>query len=469
MYLHRPPLKNKDFTGCGTGHGAAVALSRHGPPPAGALRGGVFPRMEEGNSISGTSICSRCKDRNMTTPQTARCFSVKPWHELPLENLPSPCFVVDEARLAANMAVMETVKTRTGAKILLALKGFAMFSVFPALKEALAGTCASSPHEARLGREEFGGIVSTFAAGYSAEDMRQIIAASDHITFNSFEQLRLFSPAIREAREAGIHLECGIRINPEHSEGAVAIYDPCSPGSRLGVRLREFEREAASGMLKDVAGLHCHTLCEQNADALARTLDVVEANFGKYLHDMDWYNAGGGHHLTRADYDIDLLCERLIRLRDTYGLQVYLEPGEAVALNAGVFKTTVLDIVAADMPIAILDSSAPAHLPDVLEMPYRPNVTAPDGTLAGLPGEQAWTCRLAGKSCLAGDVMGEYSFAAPLRRGDVLLFMDMAHYTMVKTTTFNGLGLPAIARITPEGDPVLVKEFGYENFYCRLS
>lgn len=404
----------------------------------------------------------------MTTP-CATNFSVKPWSALPLEKLPSPCFIVDEARLLANMAVMEQVKARTGAKILLALKGFAMFSVFGLLKGTLAGTCASSPHEARLGREEFGGIVSTFAAAYSEEDMREIISASDHITFNSFDQYRRFFPAIMEANAVGKHIGCGMRINPEHSEGAVAIYNPCSPGSRLGVRLKTFEREAASGGLKNISGLHCHTLCEQNSDALARTLDVVEANFGKYLHDMDWYNAGGGHHVTRPDYDIDLLCERLIRLRDTYGLQVYIEPGEAVALNAGVFKTTVLDIVEADMPIAILDSSAPAQLPDVLEMPYRPEVTGPDGTLAGLPGERTWTCRLAGKSCLAGDVMGEYSFAAPLRPGDVLLFMDMGHYTMVKTTTFNGLRLPAIARITPEGGPVLVKEFGYENFRCRLS
>lgn len=404
-----------------------------------------------------------------STPFQTQACSIRPWAALPLENLPSPCFVVDEARLLANMAVLEQVRVRTDAKILLALKGFAMFSVFGLLKRTLAGTCASSPHEARLGREEFGGIVSTFAAGYSEEDMRAILPVSDHVIFNSFAQYSLFSPVLESARAAGSEVESGIRINPEHSEGAVAIYNPCAPGSRLGVRLAAFEKEASAGNLKGISGLHCHTLCEQNADALARTLDVVEANFGKYLHDMDWYNAGGGHHITRPDYNINLLCERLVRLRDTYGVHVYIEPGEAVALNTGVFKTTVLDIVNADMPIAILDSSAPAHLPDVLEMPYRPNVTAPDGTLAGLPGEQAWTCRLAGKSCLSGDVMGEYSFASPLKPGDVLLFMDMAHYTMVKTTTFNGLKLPAIARVTPEGTPVLVREFGYENFRCRLS
>ena len=418
---------------------------------------------------TGNTALFPVKDSSMPTPVSSVKTPVTPWTGLPLTNLPSPCFIVDEARLLANMAVMNQVQARTGAKILLALKGFAMFSVFGLLKGTLAGTCASSPHEARLGREEFGGIVSTFAAGYSEDDMRDIIPVSDHIIFNSFDQYRRFSPSIETARAGGRHIESGIRINPEHSEGAAAIYNPCSPGSRLGIRFAAFEQEAAKGGLNGISGLHCHTLCEQNADALAQTLDVVENNFGKYLHDMDWYNAGGGHHITRDDYDVDLLCERLVRLRDTYKLQIYLEPGEAVALNAGVFKTTVLDIVNADMPIAILDSSAPAHLPDVLEMPYRPNVTAPDGTLAGLPGEQQWTCRLAGKSCLSGDVMGEYSFAAPLGRGDVLLFMDMGHYTMVKTTTFNGLKLPAIARVTARGEPVLVKEFGYENFRCRLS
>ncbi len=405
----------------------------------------------------------------MDKPPLPPDIALSPWTSLPVENLPSPCFIVDEARLLANMRVMNDVQIRTGAKILLALKGFAMFSVFGLLQETLAGTCASSPHEARLGREEFGGIVSTFAAGYSDRDMEEILTYSDHVIFNSFNQYRRFGPAVEAARGPGRPIDAGIRINPEHSEGAVAMYDPCSPTSRLGVRFRTFRKEAANGSLRGISGLHCHTLCEQNADALARTLDVVEANFGPYLHDMDWYNAGGGHHITREDYDLDLLCERLIRFQATYNVQLYLEPGEAVALNTGVFKTTVLDIVEADMPTAILDSSAPAHLPDVLEMPYRPNVMERDGTLAGLPGEKEWTFRLTGKSCLAGDVMGEYSFAAPLHPGDVLLFMDMAHYTMVKTTTFNGLGLPAIARITPQGEPVLVKEFGYENFRCRLS
>lgn len=391
------------------------------------------------------------------------------WHALPLHDLPSPCFIVDEARLLRNAAILGQVAARTGARVLLALKGFAMFSTFPVLKEALAGTCASSPHEARLGREEFGGIVSTFAAGYSDSDIRDIVTTSDHVIFNSFAQYRRFAPVVDTARNSGKHIDCGLRINPEHSEGAVAIYNPCAPGSRLGIRHDVFTREAATGALRGIAGLHCHTLCEQDADAFDRTMDVVEKKFGVYLRDMDWYNCGGGHHITRPGYNLDLLCQRLTAIRDAYDVQLFIEPGEAVALNAGVLKATVLDIVQADMPVAILDASAVAHMPDVIEMPYRPNLTAPDGTTAGMPGEQKWTARLAGMSCLAGDVIGEYSFARPLKAGDTLLFMDMAHYSMVKTTTFNGLRLPAIARVTPEGIPVLVREFGYEDFRNRLS
>lgn len=395
--------------------------------------------------------------------------SVKPWLDLPIKELPSPCFIVDESRLAANAQILGNVAKRSGAKVLLALKGYAMFSTFPVLQHALSGTCASSPHEARLGREEFGGIVSTFAAGYSVEDMREIIPLSDHVIFNSFAQYRKFLPMIKTARAGGELVDCGMRINPEHSEGAVAIYDPCSPGSRLGVRYSAFAKEADANGLKGISGLHCHTLCEQDAEAFARTLDVVEQNFGKYLKNMDWYNCGGGHHITKPGYNVDLLCDRLSHLREKYGLEVFIEPGEAVALNAGILKATVLDVIDADMPIVILDTSAAAHMPDVLEMPYRPNITEADGTLAGTPGEKQWTARLAGKSCLAGDVIGEYSFGAPLQEGDEVLFMDMAHYSMVKTTTFNGLGLPAIARITTSGEAVLVKEFGYENFRCRLS
>lgn len=379
---------------------------------------------------------------------------------------PSPCFVVDEGKLKANAAILDSVQRRTGAKILLALKCFAMWDIFPLLSRAaegsLYGCCASSPDEARLAREHFGGEVHAFAAGYSDEDMHSLLRYADHILFNSFHQWKRFRNLISKANASRPHpIECGIRINPEHSEGAVGIYNPCAPGSRLGVRLKDFEPDTLAG----ISGLHFHTLCEQGADALARTLDVFEKNFGKYLEGMKWMNFGGGHHITKEGYDMDLLCRCIERVRDRYGVQVYLEPGEAVALNAGVLVATVLDVIEADMPIAILDTSASAHMPDVLEMPYRPFVVG-----SGLPNEKGYTCRLAGKSCLAGDVIGEYSFDAPLKAGDRLLFTDMAIYSMVKTTTFNGLRLPSIARWNSETDAVrIVREFSYEDFKMRLS
>jgi carboxynorspermidine decarboxylase len=373
--------------------------------------------------------------------------------------------VVDETRLAANLDVLDFVQRRCGVKILLALKGFAMFSVFPLLRNVLYGTSASSPYEARLGREEFGGEVHCFAAGYTDRDMEDLVSLADHLIFNSFTQYRRFRPMMDRAAREGRHISRGIRINPEHSEGTVSLYNPCAPGSRLGVRPDAFAREAASGGMDGIDGLHFHTLCQQNSDALERTLAAVERAFGGYMEGISWINFGGGHHITRPDYDVERLCRLIETFRKRRsGLSVYLEPGEAVALNAGILKSTVLDLVAADMPIAVLDCSTPAHMPDVLEMPYRPDVLG-----AGFPGEKAWTCRLAGKSCLAGDVMGEYSFDMPLKEGDSLLFLDMAHYSMVKTTTFNGLTLPAIARITPDGRVVPVKIFRYEDFKERLS
>lgn len=384
-----------------------------------------------------------------------------PWPQLLPGTLPTPCFVVDEERLLANLRVLETVQQRTGAKILLALKGFAMFSTFGLLRQVLHGACASSPHEARLAREEFGKEVHAFAAAYSDADMAELVALADHIVFNSFAAWHRFAPMVRTARQQGRTIECGLRINPEHSEGAVSIYNPCAPGSRLGIR-----RDAFTGQsLEGIDGLHFHTLCEQDAAPLARTLEVVERNFKEFFPTLKWLNFGGGHHITRPGYDLDLLCQCITRVQERYGLQVYLEPGEAVALNTGVLVATVLDVVEADMPIALLDTSAPAHMPDVLEMPYRPEVVN-----AGLPQERAWTCRLAGKSCLAGDVIGEYSFDAPLNIGDKLIFLDMAHYSMVKTNTFNGLGLPAIA-LAEQGTHALrmVRQFGYEDFKNRLS
>ena len=384
------------------------------------------------------------------------------WEDILPPDLPTPCFVVDEDRLLANLAVLNSVRERSGAKILLALKAFAMFSTFGLLRPVLHGVCASSPHEARLGREEFGKEVHVFAAAYSADDIREIAALADHLVFNSFAQRDRFAALARaEAARAGRGLELGLRLNPEHSEGAAPIYDPCAPGSRLGIRASAFAGQSLDG----ISGLHFHTLCEQDAAPLARTLAVVEETFGRYLSGMRWLNIGGGHHISRVGYDVDLLCRCITHVRTAYGLDVYVEPGEAVALNAGVLVSTVLDVIQADMPVAVLDTSAAAHMPDVLEMPYRPGVIG-----AGEPGENAWTCRLAGKSCLAGDVIGEYSFAAPFRPGDRLIFLDMAHYSMVKTNTFNGLGLPAIALLEREThSPRLVRRFGYEDFRNRLS
>ena len=374
----------------------------------------------------------------------------------------TPAFVVDEGLLADNLTVLGRVKARTGCRILLALKCFAMYRVFPQLAEVLDGVCCSSPHEARLGREEFGREVHSFAAAYSAADIEDLALTSDHLVFNSFAQKDRFMPLARQrAAAAGRRLEFGLRINPEHSEGAVPLYDPCAPGSRLGIRRADFRVDRLDG----ISGLHWHNLCEQDADCLERTVAAVEHAFGDVLPRMAYVNFGGGHHITRPGYDLDLLVSIVNRFRERWGVQVYLEPGEAVALNAGYLVATVLDVVNADLPVAVIDASVPAHMPDVLEMPYRPHVIG-----AGEPGEKGWTCRIGGLSCLAGDVAGEYSFDRPLVAGDRLVFTDMAIYTMVKTNTFNGVQLPAIVLYHPDEDRLeTVRRFGYEDFKTRLS
>jgi carboxynorspermidine decarboxylase len=333
-----------------------------------------------------------------------------------------------------------------------------MHRVFPLLRTVLDGTCASSPWEARLGRELFGGHVTAFAAAYSAADIRALCTTVDHVIFNSFAQFERFSPTVTAplGRDA-----CGLRVNPRYSEVGTALYNPCAGGSRLGIPVEAFAGQSLDG----VAGLHFHTLCEQNADVLERTLAVVEEQFGPWIRRMQWMNFGGGHHITRSDYDVDRLCRTINGFRERYpGVEVYLEPGEAVALDTGFLVCTVLDIVENQGEIAIVDASAAAHMPDVLEMPYRPRVTG-----AGDPGAKAYTYRLAGLSCLAGDVIGEYSFDRPLVPGDRLVFEDMAHYTMVKNTTFNGVQLPAICLVSAEDGVEVVREFGYETFRDRLS
>jgi len=372
-------------------------------------------------------------------------------------DVPTPSYVVDQGVLRRNLDILRDVKERSGARILLALKGFAMFSTFPLISATLDGICASSPHEAQLGREEFGKEVHAFAAAYSASDLQELTTLADHIVFNSFSQWQRFRPVIEQS---GRSIQCGIRTNPEHSEVDVALYDPCAPGSRLGVKIENFAGQSLDG----ISGLHLHTLCEADAGALERTLAIFEQKFGSILSRLSWLNLGGGHHITRDDYDVELLCSLVRRMRKKYGVKVYLEPGEAVVLNAGYLVATVLDIVENDMKIAILDTSATAHMPDVLEMPYRPEIVG-----AGKPRELAHTCRLAGLSCLAGDVIGDYSFADPLAVGDRVIFLDMAHYTMVKNTTFNGVQLPAICLLGEDGALQIVRRFGYQDYKNRLS
>ena len=370
----------------------------------------------------------------------------------------TPCFIVDRALLKKNLTVLNRVRNQTGARILLALKGFAMFSAAGLVSEYLDGTCASSPHEARLGREEFGGEVHSFAAAYSDRDFAECLEFSDHLILNSMSQYRHFLPVIEKH---SFLKEFGLRINPEHRETEVEIYDPCGQYSRLGITRSHFPE-----MLPEfISGLHFHNLCQKNSDALKRTLEAVEKNFGELLHQCKWVNFGGGHHITRPDYDIDLLCGLIIDFKNRYNLQVYLEPGEAVALNAGFLVSTVLDVVHNDRKIVILDTSAAAHMPDVIEMPYKPFIIG-----SGEPGVHPNTYRLGGLSCLAGDVVGDYSFPQPLKRGDKVVFTDMAIYTMVKTNTFNGIKLPDIIYCDSESGEVLHKKsFGYGDFRGRLS
>jgi len=373
-------------------------------------------------------------------------------------DFPSPCYVCDLRLLRKNLEVIAGVRERTGCKILLALKGFAMFSTFPLISRYLQGICASSPHEARLGKEEFGGEIHVYAPAYSNEDMEELLPRANHISFNSIKQWQCHK---KKVLGSGRSIRCGLRINPQYSEVEVEIYNPCSPNSRLGITLEELEGYDLNG----ISGLHFHTMCEQNSDTLERTLAVVEKKFAPYFADLQWINFGGGHHISRSDYDVARLCNIINCFQKRYGLEVYLEPGEAIALNAGMLVTTVLDIIKRDKQIAVLDTSAAAHMPDVLEMPYRPEVIG-----AGMEGEKKFTYQLGGLSCLAGDVIGYYSFDQPLKVGQRLVYLDMLHYTMVKNNTFNGLQLPAIATYEPEDGSVnIIREFGFQDYRSRLS
>ncbi|MBK9036793.1 MAG: carboxynorspermidine decarboxylase [Myxococcales bacterium] len=380
---------------------------------------------------------------------------------LDLSKVETPAYVTDLGALEDNLRLLASVADRAGCTIILALKGFAQWSTFPLVKRYLKGTTASSVAEARLGREEFGGEVHAYAPAWTDDDLREVVTLVDHLVLNSPSQWRRARPIVEAARAAGHAVSCGLRCNPEHREVEVALYDPAAPCSRLGT----IRANVTAADLDGLDGLHFHTLCELGPDALERTLAAFEAKFGEFIPQMKWVNFGGGHHITRPGYDTDHLVRLIKAFKERYGVAVYLEPGEAVALGTGVLVASVLDVFDNGMPIAILDTSATAHMPDVLEMPYRPVVVG-----AGDPGERAITYRLGGLTCLAGDVIGDYSFDAPLAIGDKLVFLDMAHYTMVKNTMFNGVRLPSIATHDPATGEVRVsRRFGYRDYRDRLS
>ena len=372
-------------------------------------------------------------------------------------NLSTPCYVVDERLLIKNLEVLNSVQERTGCSILLAQKGFSMYSLYPLIGKYLKGVTSSSLFEARLGYEEMGKEVHVYAPAYIEEEFDELLKYSDHIVFNSFDQWNKYKDRVKNVKSKKI--ECGLRVNPEYSEQETALYDPCANFSRLGVTLSNFRPKELDG----IDGLHFHTMCEQNSDTLERTIKVVDEKFGEYIKNMKWLNFGGGHHITRSDYDIETLVRSISFFQDKYGVKIYLEPGEAVALNTGFLVAKVLDIVDNGMKIAILDTSAACHMPDVLEMPYRPNIIG-----AGKPEENAYTFRLGSHTCLAGDIIGDYSFKQPLKPGDKLVFCDMAHYTMVKNNTFNGINLPSIALYNEKDGIKIIKKFGYEDFKSRL-
>ena len=379
-----------------------------------------------------------------------------------INELPTPCYVIDEKKLRENLEILKKVKDDTGCKILLAQKAFSNFFEYPLIGQYLDGTTASGLFEAKLGYEKMGKENHVFAPAFKESEIGEITDICEHLVFNSFSQLEKYADF---CKEKGVSI--GIRVNPECStQGEHAIYDPCAPGSRLGVTKEVFDCEIAAEpeLFEALDGLHFHTLCEQNADDLAKTLEAVEEKFGPWLSKIKWLNMGGGHHITRDDYDRELLIKCIRHIRDTYGVEVYLEPGEAIALNAGYLVTEVMDIVENGLSVLILDASAACHMPDVLEMPYRPPLKD-----SGVSGEKEFTYRLSSCTCLAGDVIGDYSFDKQIQVGDKLYFQDMAIYSMVKNNTFNGIPLPGIAVMKEDGDCEMIRTFGYEDFKGRLA
>lgn len=383
-------------------------------------------------------------------------------NNLQFNELKTPVYVIDEKKLIHNLTILKDVEERTGCHILLAQKAFSAYSEYPLIGKYISGTTASGLFEAKLGFECMGKENHVFAPAFTKSDMTELVKICDHIVFNSISQLKLHKSI---CLNAGVSI--GLRINPEIStQGEHAIYDPCSVGSRFGVTIDKLKEaiDNEPDVIDGLSGIHFHTLCEQNSDDLLTTLNVVEEKFGFIMKDMQWINFGGGHHITRDDYDIDTLIHCIQHVQDTYNVKVYLEPGEAVALNAGYLISTVLDKVDNGITTLILDTSAACHMPDVLEMPYRPPLMD-----SGMPGEKKYTYRLSSCTCLAGDVIGDYSFDKEIKTGDRLRFCDMAIYSMVKNNTFNGMPLPDIAVMDENKDCKVIRRFKYEDFKCRLS
>lgn len=382
--------------------------------------------------------------------------------DFPLEivsQVNTPCYLISEEAVRRNCEILDSVQQRTGAKILLALKAFALPAIFPLIRRYLHGVCASGPIEAQLGREEFGREVHTYSPVYTDDQMTRVIRYSDHILFNSVSQWQRHRNRVKEVDQT---IEIGFRVNPGHAEVEIDLYNPCLPGSRFGLHPEDLEGVD----LREISGLHFHALCEQNADVLIRVLEKFEHRFAEYIDQMQWINFGGGHHITRDDYDVDLLCEAITAFRKRHNnIPVYIEPGEAVVLNSGVFVTSVVDTMQNKMDIALLDSSAETHMPDVLAMPYRPHIVG-----SGEVGEFPHNYRLGGISCLAGDIIGDYAFPSPLTPGQRLVLTDMALYSFVKNNTFNGVELPAIYTCSlKEGKATLIKSFGYNDYRSRIA
>ena len=380
--------------------------------------------------------------------------------KLDFNKLKTPCYIIDERLLIENLSILKSVEERTGCRILLAQKGFSMYSVYPLISEYLSGVASSSLFEARLGFEEMGKEVHIYSPAYREDEFDEIIKYCGHIVFNSFPQFAKYKEKIENC---GAKIELGIRINPEYSEIETDIYNPCAENSRMGTTIEHFEEGVLKYGLEGIDGIQFHTMGEQNSDVLERTVKIVDEKFGKYLKRVKWVNFGGGHHITRNDYDIEKLIECILFIKNKYNVDVYLEPGEAVALNTGFLVSTVLDTMKNGIDIAILDTSAACHMPDVLEMPYRPEIIG-----AGKAYEKQFNFRLGSATCLSGDIIGDYSFDTPLKAGDKLIFCDMAHYSMVKNNTFNGINLPDIVIYTKDKEFKTIKSFGYKDFKSRL-